>query len=310
MTVKDLLKAMTGKQAKTRGSSASAAAPAGAGGGPAGAASGGCAFSGCVRRPVLALQARVHRLVGHPARPPLGASVGRDHCARQLQRRGGDDRRSSMMGYYKLEGALPTQTKRRSGTELRASTNLRRRKLFLGNQVLHSLALASDKLFAPLRGQAKDAHLLSYPRRGIAVLSERSQPLDTAKPAATTHARLKAGAPAAIVVAPVRPNPLRCAAARPGAAWKRPKIRRGSGIGGFRRVQGIKRLRGPAAMHRTLTHTTAKVVSVPQGAKRRAVAPAPLAAREGRRRRRRRTRHAAAHAPDGRTPPKTARSCF
>ena len=47
MTVKDLLKAMTGKQAKTCGSSASAAAPTAAGGGPACAASGGCAFSGC-----------------------------------------------------------------------------------------------------------------------------------------------------------------------------------------------------------------------------------------------------------------------
>ena len=38
---------------------------------------------------------------------------------------------------------------------------LHRRKVLLGNQVLHALALASDDLLAPLEGQAQDTYLLA-----------------------------------------------------------------------------------------------------------------------------------------------------
>ena len=142
-------------------------------------------------------------------------------------------------GVDKLQGDALHADKTQVGHRVACLEELiRGRKLLLGNQVLRSLALASDDLLALLKGQARDAYLLSYPRRGIAVLSKRSQPLYTAALAAT-HAQLEAGALAFTVVAPDRPSPLRCAAARPAAAWRRPKIRRrasGSGIGRFRHV--------------------------------------------------------------------------
>jgi len=151
MTVKGLLKAMTGKQAKIRGSSASAAAPAAAGGGPAGAATGGCAFPGCAaeastqcsrcKRVFIDLSGFLH---GHHLVRAWGATIVR------VDYNGAVEMIVAHAMEYKLEGALhadKTQVRHKAA----CFEEFRRRNLLLGNQVMHSLALASDELLAPLK---------------------------------------------------------------------------------------------------------------------------------------------------------------